>query len=65
MSGSQQNTKVNREDFYKKSVAIINNYFDNKLLKRSFFTSKDSIEHARTIELANIENQFFGRTLKE
>lgn len=65
MSNSQPDTRVNREEFYNQSVSIINAHFDKELAKKSFFTPKHSIEHARNVELVKLEKQFFGRKLKE
>lgn len=54
-----QYTPINREEFYKKSLDIVNSYFDSKLKKKSVFTSASSIESARNEELLKLEKKFF------
>ena len=52
---------VIRQEFYKKSLDIVNNYFDSKLKKKSIFTPSSSIESARNEELLRLEQRFFKR----
>jgi hypothetical protein len=52
---------VIRQEFYKKSLDIVNSYFDIKLKKKSFFTPASSIESARNEELLKLEQRFFKR----
>ena len=55
MSKEQDKNTPFQHIFYNKSVLLINRHYDNELLKKSFFTSKKSIERSRSLELQALQ----------
>lgn len=55
MSKEQDKNTPFQHTFYNKSVLLINRHYDNELLKKSFFTSKKSIERSRSLELQALQ----------
>lgn len=55
MSKEQDKNTAIQNIFYNKAVLLINRHYDNELLKKSFFTSKKSIERSRSLELQALQ----------
>jgi len=53
-----------REAVYQKSVKLINDFFDKKMLKKSLFSSIIAIQMARNVELDKLEKKFFVKNLR-
>lgn len=52
----QQDENTNIQDtFYNDGVLLINRYYDNELLTKSFMTSKKSIERSRLLDLKKLQ----------
>lgn len=59
-----KDTNTGRNAAYLQSVKLINDYFDEKMLKKSIFSSIISIQMARKVELEKIEKKFFTKQLR-
>jgi hypothetical protein len=59
-----KDTATGRNDAYLQSVKLINDYFDEKMLKKSIFSSIISIQMARKVELEKLEKKFFTKQLR-
>ncbi len=53
-----------REDIYQKSVKLINEFFDKKMLQKSLFSSIIAIQMARNVELDKLDQKFFVKKFR-
>jgi hypothetical protein len=60
MSECHPEAGFSKEDHYRLAKNQVNAEFDQKLAKKSMFTSKSSIEDDRQKALSNVESQFWG-----
>lgn len=53
-----------RDAVYQKSVKLINEFFDKKMLQKSLFSSIIAIQMARNVELDKLDQKFFVKKFR-